>query len=170
MATKRQLDALARGRAKRLKKFSLNGGINMPSTKTITDALIGTGLLVVSVLGGREIERKVFKGDEKEGLMKYMGSAIRLGGGVILATQENKFLKYIGVGLAAEGAIDATSKALGKDIFSEGILKGLEGFIDSEQISGARAYDELPPLPIEMGEGQAAIEESKNEYEDEGIS
>jgi len=144
--TRKRKNASAIVRRRRMKKFGL-AGFKAPTKNSIMDSLMGTGIIAISVLAGRELSRKVFKGDEKEGFSQYIGAAVKIGGGVILATQDNKFLKYIGIGLAAEGAIDAAGIAMGKDIIGEGILNGLEGYFDTEQISGAKVYDELPPLP-----------------------
>ncbi len=164
--TRKRKNASAIVRRRRMKKFGL-AGFKAPTKNSIMDSLMGTGIIAISVLAGRELSRKVFKGDEKEGFSQYIGAAVKIGGGVILATQDNKFLKYIGIGLAAEGAIDAAGTAMGKDIIGEGILNGLEGYFETEQISGAKVYDELPPLPEGSGDYEESFDESGSENEGE---
>lgn len=161
-ATPQQLENLTKARAvkrakqrsaKRLnKKFGLTGfGNGFKNAKpNLMDAFKAGGLTLIGVVAGRELEKKVFKSDEKEGFMQYLADILKVGGGVAAATQDNVFLKYIGAGVALEGAISAGGRAMGKDLLGEGLLNGLQGYYD-EKISGtlskAKSYDELPPLP-----------------------
>lgn len=160
MATERQLKTLEKARrARKRKAKGLMGGFAMPKTADIMDGFKKAGLMVIGFVGGREVSRMVFKNDET-GFKRYLGSILQLGGGVMLVTQKNETLRYIGYGLAGSGAIEAVSKVLNKDILAEGVLSG----ISLGSLFGGKAipaYDarnvqlpadyvpNLPPLPAD---------------------
>lgn len=174
-ATKAQLDALKKARAARKRKSKGLSGFAMPKTTDIMDGFKKAGLIVAGFVGSREISRKIFK-DDAEGFKRYLGSVLQVGGGVLLCTQKNEPLRYIGYGMTAAGAVDAASKVLNKDILSEGLLSGLSlGDIFSGK--SLPAYDaskiklpadylpDLPPI-----EGNEDIREQVHEYNHEDVS
>jgi hypothetical protein len=124
MATAKQLRALEKAReVKKRKRLGL-GGFKAPNKKDILDGFKNAGLILVGFVGGREVSRMVIK-DDAEGFKRYLGSIVQVGGGVLLCTQKNEPLRYLGYGLMASGAVEATSKILNKDILGEGLLSGL---------------------------------------------
>lgn len=117
----------------------------MPKTADLLDTFKKAGLVVAGFVGGREIERKFFKNDEA-GFKRFIGPILLSGGGVLLCTQKNEPLKYIGYGLTGAGVVSGVGKILNKDIMSEGILSGLTlgNIFGGKKIPG---YDpkNLPP-------------------------
>ena len=151
MSTAKQRRAAAHARRmKALKKKGLAGLVPDMKTNQIMDVLKKGGLIAVGVIAGRELDHKVFKPEEKEGFKKWIGTLAKAGGGVMLATQKNEMIKYIGAGLAAEAVVDAAGKVMKKDILGEGILSGLEGWDISGFLSGDSidTFEELPPLDV----------------------
>lgn len=149
MSTAKQRRAAAHARRmKTIKKKGLAGLMPNMKTNQILDVLKKGGLIAVGVIAGRELDHKVFKSGEKDGLKKWIGTLAKAGGGVVLATQKNDVIKYIGAGLAAEAVVEAAGKVMNKDILGEGILSGLEGWDISGFLSGddVNVYEELPPL------------------------
>ena len=149
MSTAKQRRAAAHARRmKSLKRKGLAGLMPNMKTNQIMDVLKKGGLIAVGVIAGRELDHKVFKSGEKDGFKKWLGTVAKAGGGVMLATQKNDVIKYIGAGLAAEAVVEAAGKVMKKDILGEGILSGVEGWDISGFLSGDRidAYEELPPL------------------------
>jgi hypothetical protein len=152
MATQKQLAALRKARAAKKRKTRGLAGITMPKTAGIMDTFKKAGLIVIGFVGGREVSRKFIKDDE-QGLKRYLGSIVQLGGGILLTTQKNHALQYIGLGLAASGAVEAVSKVMNKDLLAEGVLNGLEGFSLGDILSGRQLpaynvpFDFVPNLP-----------------------
>jgi len=149
MSTAKQRDSAANARkAKSQKKKGLAGLMPNMKTNQILEVLKKGGLIAVGVIAGRELDHKVFKSEEKDGFKKWIGTLAKAGGGVMLATQKNDVIKYIGAGLAAEAVVEAAGKVMNKDILGEGILSGLDGWDISGFLSGddVNIYDELPPL------------------------
>lgn len=149
MSTAKQRRAAAHARRmKNIKKKGLAGFMPSMKPNQILEVLKKGGLIAVGVIAGRELDHKVFKSGEKEGLKKWIGTLAKAGGGVLLATQKNEVIKYIGAGLAAEAVVEAAGKVMNKDILGDGILSGLEGWDISGFLSGDSidAYEELPPL------------------------
>lgn len=169
-ATPAQLEALARGRAKRKRKTGL-GAVKMPKTADILDGFKKAGLILVGFVGGREVSRLVVKDDES-GFKRYLGSIIQLGGGVVLTSMKNEPLKYIGYGLTASGATEAVSKVLNKDIVGEGLLNGLSlGSLLSGKDIPAVDPNDLPPgyIPnLPPIEGDLGNEDPENDFSDQG--
>jgi hypothetical protein len=93
------------------------------------------GLIAIGLLGGRELSRKFFP-DDSEGFKRYLGEIIQLGGGVLLASQKNPALKYIGYGLTASGMVGVVGKVMNKDLMTTGIMGALEGFSVDDIING----------------------------------
>jgi len=149
MSTAKQRDSAANARkAKSQKKRGLAGLMPNMKTNQILEVLKKGGLIAVGVIAGRELDHKVFKSEEKDGFKKWIGTLAKAGGGVMLATQKNDVIKYIGAGLAAEAVVEAAGKVMNKDILGEGILSGLDGWDISGFLSGddVNIYEELPPL------------------------
>lgn len=163
MSTAKQRRAAAHARRmKTIKKKGLAGLMPNMQTNQILDVLKKGGLIAVGIIAGRELEHKVFKSGEKDGLKKWIGTLAKAGGGVVLATQKNEVIKYIGAGLAAEAVVEAAGNVMKKDILGDGILSGLEGWNIAGFLSGdeVEMYEELPPL-INSPEVQ-----SRREYQD----
>jgi len=133
----------------------------------------------VGVIQGSELDHNEFRSEEKEGFKKWIGTIAKAGGGVMLATQKNDVIKYIGAGLAAESVVEAAGKVMNKDILGEGILSGLEGWDISGFLSGDEVdvYEELPPLtdtprieePRSSGYSDVTEPEVEDDYDDDEI-
>lgn len=155
MATAKQLAALEKARAARKRKLKGLGGFTMPKTKDIMDGFKKAGLILVGFVGGREVSRMVVK-DDAEGFKRYLGSVLQLGGGVMLISQKNETLRYIGYGLAAGGAVETASKVLNKDILAEGVLSGMSlgSILSGKSLPNYDAsnmklpIDYIPELPL----------------------
>ncbi len=108
MSTAKQRRSAAHARKMKSQQKKGLAGL-MPNMKTnqILDVLKKGGLIAVGVIAGRELDHKVFKSGEKDGLKKWIGTLAKAGGGVMLATQKNDVIKYIGAGLAAEAVVEA---------------------------------------------------------------
>jgi len=178
MSTAKQRRAAAHARRmKSLKKKGLSGLMPNMKTNQILDVLKKGGLIAVGVIAGRELDHKVFQSGEKDGFKKWIGTLAKAGGGIMLATQKNDMIKYIGAGLAAEAVVEAAGKVMNKDILGEGILSGLEGWDISGFLSGdsVDVYEELPPLsdttriPESTSSGYSDMiePETEVEYDDE---
>jgi len=175
MSTAKQRRSAAHARKMRsLKNKGLAGLMPNMKINQILEVLKKGGLIAVGVIAGRELDHKVFKSGEKDGLKKWIGTLAKAGGGVMLATQKNDVIKYIGAGLAAEAVVEAASKMMNKDILGEGILSGLEGWDISGFLSGdnIETYEELPPLTDSpqiptTTEFQDVDQEEEDEYGDE---
>lgn len=154
MATAKQLRALEKAReVKKRKRLGL-GGFKTPNKKDILSGFKNAGLILIGFVGGREVSRMVIK-DDAEGFKRYLGSIIQVGGGVLLCTQKNEPMKYLGYGLMASGAVETASKILNKDIMGEGLLSGMSlgSILSGKKIPAynpnqiALPPDYLPELP-----------------------
>ena len=145
--TKKQLEALAKGRAKsqhsskrRGKRRSLLSGLGdmaIPKWNNIQvmSAFEKAGLFLVGYVGGKEIDRRFIKSGDQEGFKKFIGPVITAGGGVILSNMKGDAMRYIGYGLLTAGAVSGINNALGngKDITN---LETLKGFSLGDVLSG----------------------------------
>ena len=104
-------------------KFDLNS-----PTDNILTFLSKTALFIVGYAAGNAgsnyLDSKLFKAGDKEGIKKFITPIIAAGGGVLLASRENKALKFLGYGLTASGLVKTVNTLAGKDITNID-LKGL---------------------------------------------
>jgi len=167
MATKKQLAALKKAReARRLKsKYGLHG-IGFGNLKSINknevmDMVKTTGAIVLGYVGSEAIGKLVAKAIVKDeaGFKKYIEPMIQIGGGFLVSAtgKKNNFVKMLGAGMMAKGAVNMVEKAAGKTIMElVGIAKNSEA---TQAIEGlGKAIDEIelidfkPELPELRGE------------------
>lgn len=153
--------ALSRKRKSRKSKGRGLSGFALPKKEVLLDALKKTGYIAIGFMGGRFADQKIFPNED--GFKRYVSTAVQLGGGVLLCTQKNEALQYIGYGATASGAVSALEKVLNKPILplSEDLLSGFslgDVFGKTEKkIPGTAPYTPaLPPIPDDIVEEEFA--------------
>ena len=134
--TKERARGMAKGVAKGAKKlfaaepdFFRKGKFDLNSNNdNILAFLSKTALFIVGYAAGNAgsnyLDSKLFKAGDKEGIKKFITPIIAAGGGVILASRQNKALKFLGYGLTASGLVKTVNTLAGKDLTNID-LKGL---------------------------------------------
>lgn len=146
----------------------LKQNLNM---KSVLDTVMKAGIIIGTIAGGRFIKKKFLKGDQ-EGIKKFIGPIIEIGGGFVLASTKNDKIKVVGYGLMADGLIDGINIALNKgkagtkDVLNLETLKGLFG--DDEPgmdalPEGQMSGDEILPLPDYNPQMRGLIETPEEE-------
>lgn len=118
-----------RNKARRGGLMGIVDGINK---KEIMTTFKQSGLIVAGFIGGRLIKKQFFKNDET-GLKQFIAPILLVGGGIVLSTQKNEYLKTLGWGITASGLVEGVNTILKKDILNLD-LKGfsLSGLLGGE--------------------------------------
>lgn len=120
---------------RRNRRLALSGlesltGIKNLNGQEVLKAFEKTGLVLLGFAGGKLVKQGIIKAtgiELDEGFKRFISPLLKVGGGVVLATRDNQYIKYIGYGLAAEGLVEGVNATLGKgkDILDLKTLKGL---------------------------------------------
>lgn len=122
------------------RRGGLMGIMDGLNKKEILSTFKQSGLIVAGFVGGRLIKKQFFKNDEA-GLKQFIAPILLVGGGIVLSTQKNEYLKTLGWGVTASGLVEGVNTILKKDILNLD-LKGfslsglLGGDAEIETISG----------------------------------
>jgi hypothetical protein len=163
--------ALSRKRKARRGKARGFGALAIPKKEVILDSLKKTGYVALGFLGGRLIDQKVFP--DESGFKRYVSTAIQLGGGVLLCTQKNETLRYIGYGVTGSGAVSAAEKILNKPILplADDLLAGFSlGDVFSKKTDPKIEAPYIPQLPEIAGDPVAEDFEEADQVSDSGNS
>lgn len=176
MATAQQLENLRKARMAKARKAKGLAGFTGSlaksfDTKNLMDALKKAGLVVAGFLIGKEGSEKLVSlipGQAESSLKKYLPSLLQVGGGIVLSNQNNEELKFLGFGVLGSGILDGANKLTGKDLYSQGILKGIEGLgMNLKGLSSNTPKIDLSELKSELMKDYGLSEEVQIFTEDE---
>jgi len=130
MATTKQLTALKKARAAK-RRYAQNGkglsGIGLGNVKTlnkneVVDMVKDSGAVILGFaagkIGGALIKKAVIKEGDENGIKAWIPTLVQLGGGFIVSAtgKGNQFVKVMGNGMMASGAIEALEAGTKKTI------------------------------------------------------